>query len=163
MPRLLVAAALLTAAWTAALLSACNADTTEGCTSGPCTGGAGGGTGGAGAAAACDTTTPQSGDIPCDVFAVIHAHCHQCHTDPVMGGAPFPLNTYADTQAVFVASRLVFQQMSIQIQPGAAPQMPLGGDMLSDAEFKTLNDWLNACAPPAAAGMGCACPGTGCD
>jgi hypothetical protein len=49
-----------------------------------------------------------------------------------------------------------------QIQPGASPRMPLGG-MLTDAEMKTLGDWLAACAPPAAAGTGCGCPGNGCD
>ncbi|APR85120.1 Hypothetical protein A7982_10469 [Minicystis rosea] len=161
MRRLFVASLCLIAAWTVAAVSACDADTTETCLAGPCTGGSGG-TAGAGAAAAC-SSTPKTGEIPCDVFAIIHASCNPCHTDPLAGGAPFPILTYADTQAEFHAGKLVFQQMYDQIQPGAAPQMPLGDVMMSDADRKTLSDWLSACTPPAPAGMGCGCPGPGCD
>lgn len=163
--RRYVWAVLISAVWGLGMLAGCNADTTEGCLAGPCTGGAGGGGGGAdagaGAAAACDPT-PQSGDFPCDVFAIIHAHCHACHADPPQNNAPFPLLTYADTQAEFHPGKLRFQQMYDQIQPEAAPRMPIG-DSLSDAEMKTLGDWLAACAPPAPAGTGCGCPGDGCN
>ena len=146
-----------------ALASACGGGTTEGCLDGPCTGGVAGsgGTTGAGAAAACDMT-PKTGEYPCDVFTVIHDNCHSCHQDPPINGAPFSLLTYADTQELFNPSKRVFQQMYDQIQPGAAPRMPLNGT-LTDAEQKTLDDWLLACAPPAAAGSGCGCPGNGCN
>jgi hypothetical protein len=176
MTRLLLAAALLVSAGAGAL-SACDADVREGCIAGPCTGGSGGsaasssgstgtggGSGGAGAAAACPET-PRTGDFPCDVFAIIHAKCNPCHQMPPLNGAPFPELTYADTQKVYAQGppeRLIFQQMYLQIQPGASPQMPLIGT-LTAAEFAKLSGWLAECAPPVPAGTGCGCPGNGCN
>jgi hypothetical protein len=156
----------------AAFPAACGSDTTETCISGPCTSttsgsggsggmGTGGGDAGAGAAAAC-SPTPQTGDFPCDVFAVIHQACNPCHQDPPQNGAPFALLTYADTQKEYVPGKLIFQQMYDQIGPNGAPRMPLGG-MLGAADFDTLSNWLATCAPPAAAGTGCGCPGNGCN
>lgn len=156
MSRLLTAAAALSvAACLAVAIEACDASTTEGCLGGSCVDpDAGhGGDGGADAAVTCDAT-PKTGEIPCEVFAVIHAQCNPCHTNPTQNGAPFPLLTYADTQEPYGEGRLVYQQMLDQIQPGASPRMPLGGE-LSDAELKTLGDWLAACAPPAPTGTGC--------
>lgn len=169
-PRLSLAAAAL-----AILPAACGAGTTETCYGGPCTestmssassangtGGSGtGGTGGAGGAAAC-APTPQDGEFPCDVFAIVHARCNPCHTDPMQNGAPFPLLTYADTQKPYVPGKLIFQQMYDQIGPDGDPRMPLGG-MLAEAEYDKLRGWLASCAPPAPAGMGCGCPGNGCN
>ena len=182
MTRSLLTAALLLAG-SAAAFNACDAHLTEGCLAGPCTstgtggssasssssssttgaGGAGGagGSGGAGAAAACPPIA-QSGDFPCDVFAVVHQRCNPCHQSPPLNDAPFPLLTYADTQQVYLPGKLVFQQMYDQVQPDASPRMPLGGE-LTDAEFTTLTGWLAMCARPLPTGTGCGCPGTGCD
>lgn len=174
---LLVAALLLVASAAAAFVTSCNASTTEGCLAGPCTGaggssgaatgaGTGGagttsGSGGAGAASACPPVA-QVGDFPCDVFKVVHHRCNPCHQKPPLNNAPFPLLTYADTQVVYVPGELRFQQMYLQVQPGASPRMPFGG-MLTDSEFGTLTGWLAQCAPPVPAGTGCGCPGNGCD
>jgi hypothetical protein len=159
MPRRTVAALLFAAC--AAALACCNANVVENCIAGPCTGGVGG----AGGADGCPAV-PQTGDFPCDVFAVIHPNCTRCHQDPPLNGAPFPLLTYADTQKVFLPGRLVFQQMYDQTRPNAAPRMPLGGS-LSDAGYSTLSDWLLQCAPPVPAGTGCGCvtddAGPGCN
>lgn len=149
----------------ASALAACGADVDEGCVGGSCGGSGGGGSGGeagAGAADTCEITVDKAGEIPCDVFAVLHDNCHSCHTDPPVNGAPIPLLTYADTQALFRPGKAVFQQMYDQLQSEASPRMPLGGT-LTDAEQKTLDDWLLACAPAAEVGMGCGCPGNGCD
>ncbi len=184
MLRPLLTATLLLAGSTAAYLGGCDAHVTEGCLAGPCTAlGSGGsssvgagmsatnGTGGAssttgtgGTGGTADTCPPvaQSGDFPCDVFAVVHQRCNPCHQMPPSNGAPFPLLTYEDTQQVYVPGKLVFQQMYDQIQPGAQPRMPLGGQ-LTDAEMATLGGWLAMCAPPVPAGTGCGCPGTGCN
>jgi hypothetical protein len=127
--------------------------------------GASGGSGGSGGGAESCPGDPQTGDIPCDVFAVLHAKCHACHTDPPANNAPFPLLTYADTQEPYgTKGKLRFQRMREVIEPDAIPHMPFGtAPQLTDAEFETLADWLDDCAPPEAAGQGCACPGTGCD
>ncbi len=187
MSRFLLAAALVTACAVAPVFS-CTANLTQNCIAGPCTlggGGAGGsggatagsgvtssthaGTGGAGTggsapnAASCPQVA-QAGDFPCDVFAVVHAQCNPCHQMPTQNGAPFPLLTYADTQAPYSPSvGLVFQQMFISISPSGSPRMPLGGPYLDPADYATLHDWLGECAPPVPAGTGCGCPGTGCD
>jgi hypothetical protein len=148
--------------------AACDARVTEGCLGGVC---GSGGAGGHGGAAPVDAgpdappgcaPSPQAGDYPCDVFAVVHANCHPCHQDPPAGGAPFSLLRYADTQQVFQPGKLVFQQMRDQIQPGADPRMPFGG-ALTSGDQATLDAWLDACAPPVPAGTGCGCPGPGCD
>jgi hypothetical protein len=108
-------------------------------------------------AAACPTT-PQTGDFPCDVFAVVHKNCNPCHQMPPKNGAPFPLLMYSDTQQVFQPGELVFQQMFISIGPNGLPRMPLGG-MLSPADYDTLEGWLGRCAPPVPLGTGCGCTG----
>ncbi len=172
----------------AALAYGCDAQVTESCVSGPCgldTGGAGGatssptgtggatssptgtggatGTGGSGPDAASCPVVAQTGDFPCDVFAVVHASCNPCHQMPPQNGAPFPLLTYADTQQPYTASvGLVFQQMFISTGPHGMPRMPLGGT-LDATDYATLHDWLGQCAPPVPAGTGCGCPGTGCN
>jgi hypothetical protein len=155
MPRTLLAALVL-AVCALALASSCNASVTEGCLDGPCaTGGSGGGTGTGGGADACPAT-PQTGDFPCDVFAVIHTNCNPCHQNPPQNGAPFPFLTYADTQQVFSPGKLRFQQMYDQTRPGATPRMPFGG-MLDAADYATLSNWLLMCAPPVPSGKGCGC------
>jgi hypothetical protein len=158
----MIRAVLVSAPFLAAL-AACNAQITEMCVSGPCTldtGGGPGSTTGAGGAmdAANCPETPQTGDFPCDVFAVVHKSCNPCHQMPPKNGAPFPLLAYADTQTPYSATRLVFQQMFISVGPNGCPRMPFGG-MLGSADYDTLYTWLGKCAPPALAGMGCGCTG----
>ena len=161
---------LLTAAMTAILFAGCNADLTPGCLSGGCppaettstTTGGGGQDGGA----TCGPL-PASGDIPCDVFKVIHGSCNRCHTDPPLIGAPFPLLTYEDTQMPYdTHGKLRYQRMREVIQPNGAPHMPFQSTKivvppLTDAELATLDAWL-ACPTPTAQGQGCECPGQGC-
>jgi len=177
MPRTLVAAFLASALCAVALAPSCSASVTEGCLDGPC-GGMGGAsastaagtggmatggmaTGGSPGADACPAK-PQTGDFPCDVFAIIHANCNPCHQNPPLSGAPFPLLTYADTQKPIFPGKLIFQQMYDQTRPNALPRMPLGGS-LTPADFTTLSDWLVTCAQPVPSGTGCGCPGKGCD
>ena len=121
----------------AAVAPACDAEVTESCTNGPC--------GGAPTAPITDAAdcprTPQTGDFPCDVFAVVHHNCNPCHQMPPMNGAPFPLLVYADTQQVFSPTELVFQQMFISTGPNGAPRMPFGG-MLTQADYDLLHGWL---------------------
>ncbi|MEP7119837.1 MAG: hypothetical protein ABJE95_02960 [Byssovorax sp.] len=155
------------------LFAGCTADLTEGCLSGKClpsttasassSTGAGGGDGGI----KCGPL-PATGDIPCDVFKVIHSRCNPCHVDPPKVGAPFPLLTYEDTQMPFdTHGKLRYARMKEVIQPDGFPHMPYKSSFivvpeLTAAEFKTLDDWL-ACPMPTAEGQGCECPGMGCD
>jgi hypothetical protein len=186
-----------------ALFASCDAKVVESCLDGPCALGGGGApvmvvaasssSSGGGPDAKNCPTIPQTGDFPCDVFAVIHSVCNHCHTNPMMHGAPFHILTYADTQqpyhaligescmddadcgptpgncvdkddaGVGLCDGLRFQQMFISIGPNGCPQMPFGEGMLPDVPYKTLHDWLGNCAPPVDAGTGCGCPGNGCN
>jgi hypothetical protein len=170
MIRSLLAAVVL-AACALALAPSCNATVTEGCLEGTCpVEGTGGGCAsppmpdGSMTADTCPMTL-QSGDFPCDVFAVIHTNCNPCHANPKLNGAPFPLLTFDDTQQPFTACQLIFQRMYDQTRPSACPRMPLGG-MLDTADYATLSNWLLMCAPPLPAGTGCGClsewSGNGC-
>ena len=129
----------------------------EGCGgSGDSAGGAGGGTAGAGGGCTEEAT---SGDLPCDVADVLKARCQNCHTDPLMNNAKFPLLTYEDTQVDFgTTGKRRWQRMAEVIAPSGLPHMPkdyaIKGE-LSAAQLDTLRGWFATCAPPAAEGKGC--------
>jgi hypothetical protein len=124
--------------------------------------GSSGSSSGSGGTVVCSTPGPLKGDIPCDVFEVLHRECHLCHSDPPTMGAPYVLLSYEDTQATYYEDRKLFQRMNEVIRPGASPRMPFGG-MLNDKDLEILGGWLDKCAPPTADGKGCECPGTGCN
>lgn len=108
---------------------------------------------------------------------MIHERCNSCHngdppSTPPDNGAPFPLLSFQDVLFLY-GTTPVWQDMERVIQPASVPHMPFGAaPQLTCDQKKILDDWLNACAPPAAAGMGCGCPkgwkpadgdkGTGC-
>jgi len=163
------------------LVAACSAKPEEGCTSSTCTSStgagnsessstgnstsessAGGGGAGGGSACAPGPATPATGDIPCDVFEVIHRACNPCHTNPPINGAPFPILTYEDTQEPYGIASKRFLAMNQVIRPGGTPPMPPSG-ALSAQDLKVLTGWLDACAPPTPEGKGCECttPTTG--
>lgn len=100
---------------------------------------------------------PASGDLPCDVEAVLRAHCQVCHTVPRMNGAPFPLLTYEQLHAQFGTTQLLkWQRMAQVIEPGNLPHMPPADHpQLTPSDFATLHGWFNQCAPPVAEGSGC--------
>jgi len=175
MIRPLVVAALCLSGSAAVFAASCDANVSQGCLAGPCVLGAGGAGGsgssssGAGTGGTADTCpiaipyVPRTGDIPCNVFAVIHPNCNPCHANPMLGGAPFPLLNYTDTQKPYSSNaemqptKLRYQQMFDQTRPGACPRMPLGGS-LSAEDYATLTTWLVDCAQPAPSGEGCGCP-----
>lgn len=175
--RTLFLPTLLAAAITATLFTAftgCTADLTEGCLDGKCppsttassSSSSSSGTGGGDAGVTCGPL-PATGDIPCDVFKIIHGTCDRCHQDPPLIGAPFPLLTYEDTQVPYdTHGKLNYQRMREVIQPAGSPHMPYKSvnivvPELTPAEFATLDAWL-ACPTPTAQGQGCECPGMGC-
>lgn len=100
---------------------------------------------------------PATGDLPCDVGAVLQAKCQPCHTIPRMNGAPFPLRSYEDTQQPLGTTGLLrWQRMAQVIEPNNFPHMPpIGYPQLSDADFATLRGWFAACAQPVPEGTGC--------
>ncbi len=97
-----------------------------------------------------------TGDLPCDVWQVLHDKCHCCHQDPPENGAPFPLLTYELTREPYGSQGLLrWQRMSVVIQDGEVPPMPFSTAAdLTASEKKILDDWFAACAPPADEYMG---------
>lgn len=151
------------AAFASSIPFACTATLDENCISGPCeadqvaassvaSAGAGGSGGAGGGAPVCDPNLPTTGDYPCDVFAVLQNRCFECHTNPPLNGAPFPLLTFEDSHQPY-STKLRWEFMKIDIESGYMPfNKP---DDLMGAELKTMEDWFAQCAPPAPAGMGC--------
>ena len=154
----------------AASLVACTAELEPGCLSGECaTPGAGGasssttssttasqgGGGSGGGGVACLSCLPvadmRTGALPCDVEKVIVDKCQRCHTEPQKSGAPFPLLTYENTQALYVGDA-IFLAMEHQVRLGT---MPLNPPKLTPDEKQTMLAWLCSCAPPAPEGTTC--------
>jgi hypothetical protein len=167
---------LLTLAAGAASAAACENTVEEDCLSGPCgpvqpgpsssissSATSGGGDGGSGGGVACTGDEfPATGDLPCDVWQVLHDRCHCCHQDPPKNFAPFPLLTYELTREVYsmTTGKLRWERMAEVIQPEGAPHMPLlSAAQLSSTQKQVLDDWFAACAPPASeygdGGPGC--------
>jgi hypothetical protein len=157
------------AAATLIILSACTADLDENCVTGPCqvlpsgsvassaasTGvGGAGGAGGAGGSGPDCSGVPTTGQFPCDVFDVLVARCHLCHTDPVMGSAPFPLLQFEKTRELS-GNLPIWQKMDTAINSGF---MPFSAPDLVGVELETMNAWFAECAPPVPDGMGCESP-----
>lgn len=141
----------------------CNVDaqaassaTAAGSTTG--TGGAGGtgGMGGAGGSGGADCSSiPATGQFPCDVYDVLVAHCHKCHQDPPINGAPFSLLQFEKTREIY-SMEPIWMRMQAAIESGFMPLAP--NPKLMGADLKTMQDWFAACAPPVPDGMGCEAP-----
>jgi hypothetical protein len=136
----------------AAASPACTANLDEGCIGGPC----GGATSPAPATTSDAGTCPNTqatGDFPKPVAAVLE-NCQRCHAPadhhPQQQG-PFELMRYEDVKQTY-AGQEVWQRMGKAVRSGLMPAAP---PALTNAEKKTLLDWLDACAPPAPEGQGC--------
>jgi hypothetical protein len=103
-----------------------------------------------------DGGTGGSG-LPCDVDAVLQAHCQTCHNSPPRYGAPMPLLSYADVHAAAKSapSMQVYQLMKLRLHSAASPMPPTND--LDAATLQILDAWLDTGAP-AATGAGCGGP-----
>lgn len=94
------------------------------------------------------------GRLPCNVEEVLEDRCLRCHSNPPVMNAPFPLETYADTQTAYPGTnRPVWTVMEDVLTP--TDVMPPNAPFLTDAGLHTLLDWIDAGAPPAAGDGGC--------
>jgi hypothetical protein len=123
-------------------------------TTGGGAGGSSGGSGGSGGAALMCPDEPQSGDIPCEVHAILAAKCHSCHDGGHGGGAPIDLlacERFHEIDCNDQNTRVLtaHKYVSTDFMPsGAAP------DLTAD-EKMVLLAWLEACAPCETAGSAC--------
>ena len=109
------------------------------------------------ACASSDTRKPEMTPTFCDVAPILKSKCQRCHQDPPLHSAPFPLVTYADTQAdaatASAPSRKRYEQMRVVIENDIMPDRSQSLDPpvspLSCEEKETLLTWLRKGAPPA--------------
>jgi len=87
----------------------------------------------------------------CAAFAVIQKKCERCHSNPPAHGAPFPLDSYAATQAP-LGDEPRSDRMREVVMSGFMPLTSLKLDppveALSCGEKATLLAWLDNGAPP---------------
>ena len=95
--------------------------------------------------------------LPCDVDAVLAARCRSCHAPAPLFGAPMPLTTYGDLHAPSksAAGVPVFQRIHARIHDDAQPMPPPPNARLDASDAATLDAWVQAGAPAAAAGASC--------
>ena len=93
-----------------------------------------------------------AGDFPCPVQTVLEARCQECHQRPPTRGAPFPLETWADTRVDY-GGKPVWVRMADAVDAGIMP--PASRAPLSASDKTVLMDWLGRGAPPAASGEQC--------
>jgi hypothetical protein len=162
-PAVLLGSAILIAGY-----SACTADVEEGCLTGPCgdvqpgpssSSSSSSGAGGEGGGVVCtgDEFPPSPGELPCDVWQVLHDRCHCCHQEPPLNFAPFPLLTYELTHEVYsmTTGKLRWERMAEVTAVNGIPHMPLASAaQLSATQLETIQNWFAACAPPADQYMG---------
>lgn len=100
--------------------------------------------------AGADTTSAER--LPCKVETVLVKRCQECHTSPLANGAPFPLLTYANTQAEYFGTP-IYERMGVAIETDFMPLDPR--EKLPPDERATMLDWIADGAPPAAPGEAC--------
>ncbi len=164
----LLCGSLLAATLAIVTQPACEADLETECVGGdgtcdiheeaPGSGGGGvGGAGGVGGEVACydgcetDVVSGNTGEFPCEV-EVIMDNCRRCHTDPLANGAPFPLDTYEDSQQLYLGTAIWARLEGVLVNDF----MPLTPPKLDALEKRAvLDDWACQCAPPRPAGETC--------
>jgi hypothetical protein len=114
---------------------------------------------GPGAPASCPSDgAGGEGGVPsvpvrfCQAEIVLRTVCQRCHQDPPLQGAPFPLVSYEDTQAIYEGEKLRWERMKEVV---ASDFMPARGtgieppvEFLTCEEKSTLMGWLEQCAQP---------------
>jgi len=106
--------------------------------------GTGGGTQGTGGGFAGD-----AGSFGCDIQPVLSARCQDCHSNPTKFGAPMPLVTYQDTQAVSPTypGQKMFQRMALRVADTVAPMPQAPNPRLAAHEIAGFQSWAAAGAP----------------
>ena len=87
------------------------------------------------------------GGLPCDVQAVLAAHCQSCHGSTPAAGAPMALMSYADLVAKSLSdpSKSNLEMSIARMQDAARPMPPGGGSAAADVA--ALSGWQSAGAP----------------
>jgi len=87
--------------------------------------------------------------VPCDVQAILTAHCFSCHGAVPSGGASMSLSTYAELTAPSYADpTMSFAQRSVaRMMSNVTPMPPAPASAVPAADIATIAAWVNAGAP----------------
>jgi hypothetical protein len=91
----------------------------------------------------------ENSGLPCDVDEVLARKCRRCHTQPPRHNAPLQLLRWEDTQADR-GGVPVFRHLGRVVASGFMPYPIMANppvERLTDAEKKTLLDWVAAGGP----------------
>jgi len=97
----------------------------------------------------------ENSGLPCDVDAVLASKCRRCHTQPARHSAPVQLLRWGDTQADRNGAP-VYQHIGRVVASGYMPFAIMANppiERLTDAEKKTLLDWVAAGGPRGGCGQ----------
>jgi len=88
-------------------------------------------------------TGPSTGDLPCDVQAILQEHCADCHGAEPRYGAPMGLVNLEDMMgdAITDDSRAVWEVVLDRIHDDARPMPPAG--LMTDDERARLQAWVD--------------------
>lgn len=83
--------------------------------------------------------------LPCAVNKALDNACHRCHGVAPANGAPMSLVVLDDfhRNSIVKPQLPIYQKALKRMDGSASPVMPPGG-MITDADKKTLIDWLTA-------------------
>ncbi len=94
--------------------------------------------------------------LPCDIAAILQSKCVACHSSPPIGGAPMPLETYANLTASARSnpSVTVAAQSLTRMQSTTAPMPPPGNTAPTAQEIAAFQAWVGAGTPEGTCGGG---------
>jgi hypothetical protein len=101
------------------------------------------------------TGTGSAGEgLPCDVAAVLLAHCASCHGNPPVGNAPTALLSYADLVAPAKSdpSKTMAEVSLARMKSSTSPMPPKPASAASAAEIATFEAWVGAGSPQGSCG-----------
>lgn len=82
------------------------------------------------------------GLLPCDVAQVLSTGCWDCHGNETRFGAPMPLTTLANFQALNATGAQMSQLVTSRIHDDARPMPPNPNPRLTPAEMAVLDNWI---------------------
>ncbi|HEX6245317.1 MAG TPA: hypothetical protein VFZ61_30555 [Polyangiales bacterium] len=118
--------------------------------------------------AGASNPTPGGGSADsqwCKVKAILDKNCTACHTTPAAGGAPFPLETYAQLSGAHPGKpgKKVYERVGLRVHADRSQAEQLGvmppGKQLPAADIALIDSWVAAGAP----GSDAPCASTGVD
>jgi len=96
-----------------------------------------------------------SGDLPCNVAAVLTGSCTTCHGNPPTGGAPMALTSLAQLQAASPSNPAITNgQACVQRMASATnPMPPLPAPPVSAASQSAFSAWVSSGMPAGSCGV----------